>query len=358
PFVEPQTRESTGRTRIWRESVAGSPGRYRQHPGQMVVTEDEIYVGTFQGRVVRLNRERGRVIWAATVGERVTGGVAVDGQRVFAGTKSGEMVALSRETGKEWWRTAVSAPVSSGPATDREKVLFITLDNRTYALNSEDGRRLWVHTTPPETLVVMGAATPTLDGPVAYVGYSSGDVFALSLDNGAPLWVDNLSVTGGRSELDLLQGVKASVVVGEGDNPAAGVKKLFVVNHQGRAVALLSRNGARVWERKMSAIRRPWLANRQLFYADMEGYVVSLSAEDGVELWRTRVSDGLLTAPVVRGGKVLVADDRGRLVALDVTSGRVLGMDRLGEPVLADPVLVDSSLFLWTNEGNLLRYDF
>ncbi len=358
-FIEPQTKESTGLTRVWRERVSRWPGQYWQHPRQVVVTDTDVFVGTFHGRVARLARESGELVWEAAAGDRVTGGVAVDGQRVFAGTRSGEMVAFDRESGTVLWRSEVSAPVVSAPVVGGGKVLFLTLDNRTYALNAADGKRLWMHSTPPEALVVMGAATPTLDGPVVYVGYSSGDLFALSVENGIPLWVDNLSVSGGRSELDLLQGVGAGVVVSrESDAPVVGVKKVFAVNHQGRAVALAPRNGGRIWEHKMSSIQRPCLLGNHLVFSDMDGNVVALSAGEGAELWRTRVSDGLLTAPVAMGSKVLVADNRGRLITLDGGTGQVLGMDRLSDAILADPVVVDHSVFLWTNEGNFLRYDF
>ncbi|MBF0162743.1 MAG: outer membrane protein assembly factor BamB [Magnetococcales bacterium] len=360
PFVEPQTKASTGLTRVWKESIARTPGKHQQQPAQFMVTDADLFVGTFQGRLLRLDRERGRPLWEVTVGEQVAGGVGVDEQRVFVGTRNGEMVALSRENGQELWRTTLSAPVDSAPAVGKGRVIFTTLDNHTYALNSADGKRLWSHSTPPETLVVMGSGTPTVDGNVVYVGYASGDLFALSLENGAPLWADALAVTGGRTELELLQDVDASVVVSqEREGPtAAGMKKLFAVNHQGRAVAVLPRNGARVWEHKLSAVHRPWLAGQQLFFADMSGAVVALSAGEGIELWRTPVSDGLLTGPVLHGSKVLVADNRGRLIALDPATGSVLGMDRLGETFLADPVVAGNSLFLWSNEGNVQRYDF
>jgi outer membrane protein assembly factor BamB len=357
-FVEPQVRESTGLTRIWKGSVARSAGKFRQHPGQIVVTGEDVFVGTYQGRVVRVSRESGRSLWEVTVGDQVTGGVAVDERRVFAGTRTGEMVALSRETGEVLWRTGGFAPIASAPATGGDRVIFMTLDNQTYALNATDGKRVWKHSTPPEALVVQGAATPVIEGPVVFVGYSSGDLFTLHLESGKVLWTENLSVSGGRSELDLLQGIKASVVVGRDEGPMAGGRKLYAVNHQGRAVALLPPNAARIWEHKMSAVRRPWMGNRQLYFSDMDGYVVALSAGEGLELWRTRVSDGLLSAPVSLGNKVVVADDRGRLLVLDSSSGRVLGMDRLGEAILADPVLVDDRLFLWSNDGNLMRYDF
>lgn len=358
-FVEPQTKESTGLTRVWKESVARAPEKHQQQPGQIVVVENDIFVATFQGRVVRLNRENGRVLWSATVSDRLVGGVALANQQLFVGTQDGEMVALSQDTGKELWRSDLSSPVTSAPVVAGGKVIFATLDSHTYALNSEDGKRAWVHSTPPEMLVVMGAATPTVDGPMVYVGYPSGDIFGLSLENGAPVWAENLSIRGGRSELDLLQDVVASIVVSrESDTLLSGTKKLFAVNHQGRAVALLPRNGTRVWEYKLSAIRRPWLAGKKLIFSEMDGHVVALSAGEGVEAWRTRVSDGLLSAPVSKGSKVVVADNRGRLMTLDADTGHVLGMDRLGEAVLADPVVVDNSLFLWTNEGSVLRYDF
>ncbi|MBF0401104.1 MAG: outer membrane protein assembly factor BamB [Magnetococcales bacterium] len=358
-YVEPQTKASTGLNRVWKTSVAGSPDKHQQQPGQIVVAENDLYIATFQGRLVRLNRENGRVVWEVTVAEHLSGGVALEGERLFVGSLDGEMVALSRDTGKELWRSELSAPVTSAPVVARGKVIFATLDSRTYALSSEDGRRLWVHSTPPEILVVMGAATPTVDGSAVYVGYPSGDVFALALESGSPVWSENLSVTGGRSELDLLQDVVASVVVSrEADSLLSGVKKIFAVNHQGRAVAMLPNNGSRVWEHKLSAIRRPWLMGKQLLFSEMEGYVVALSAGEGLESWRTRVSDGLLSAAVSMGSKVVVADNRGRLVTLDAGTGQVLGMDRLGDAVLADPVVVDNSLFLWTNEGNVYRYDF
>ncbi|WP_130470446.1 PQQ-binding-like beta-propeller repeat protein [Candidatus Magnetaquicoccus inordinatus] len=357
-YVEPQVKESAGLTRIWKTSVARSAGKFHQHPAQIVVTEEDIFVGTFQGRVVRLSRESGRVLWEVSVAEQVSGGVAVDERRVFAGTRSGEMVALSRETGEILWRADGFSPVTSAPAAGGGRVIFQTLSNHTHALNVVDGKRIWKHSTPPEPLVVQGAATPVIEGPVVFVGYSSGDLFALLLESGAPLWNDNLSVSGGRSELDLLQGIKASVVLGREEGAMAGGKKLFAVNHQGRAVALLPRNGARIWEHKMSAVRRPWFGKRQLFFSDMDGYVLALSAGEGLELWRTRVSDGLLSATVAAGNKVIVADDKGRLFALDSNSGRVIGMDRLGEAILADPVLLEDRLFLWSNDGNLMRYDF
>lgn len=347
--------EPIGLKRIWEKSVARSPEEHSQHPRQVVISGEVVFLATFQGRVVCLNRDDGHIRWESVAGETVVGGVAVDEKRVFAGNRNGEMVAFSREDGHELWRASVSTSVASAPVVAKGKVIFLTLDNRTYALNAQDGKRLWMHDTPAENLVVMGAATPTVEGDRVYVGYSSGKIFALSLEKGMPLWMENLSVMGGRSELEMLQDVDASVVVS--DSEAPGLAKLYAVNHQGRAVAIFPRNGTRIWEQPLSAIRRPLLFSRRLFFSDMEGNLIALSAEDGLSLWKTHVTEGLLTAPVFWDGKIIVADNIGQIFALDATSGRILGRDPLDGAVLADPVVVGNSLFLWTNEGDLLRYD-
>lgn len=351
-----QSVDPIGLHKVWKTSVARSPGEHMQHPGHMVVSGKDVFLGTFQGDVVRLNREDGRVLWESGAGGPVAGGVAVDGQRVFAGTREGEMLAFSQKDGHELWRVRVSTSVASAPVVAGDRLLFLTLDNRTHALNTEDGKRLWVHTTPPESLVLMGAAMPTVQDDRVYVGYASGEVFALSLEKGTSVWQEDLSVLGGRSELELLQDVDAAIVALRG--AGAGVKKLFAVNHQGRVVALYPRSGAREWEQPFSSIRRPLVLHNRLFLSDMDGSLVAVSVEDGLRVWRTRLTKGLLTAPVAMGDRILVADTSGQLFVLDAGTGQVLGLDRLDETVWADPVVVDNSLFLWTHDGDLLRYDF
>lgn len=357
--VEPQTTEPIAIKEVWDSSIAGSPDEHRQHPGGIVVTETDLYVGSYQGDVIRVNREDGDVVWQSSAGDSVVGGVAVDETRVFAGTRNGEMLAFAREDGEELWRVSVSTSVASAPLVAGDTVLFVTLDNRTYALDSKDGTRLWVHSTTPEALVVMGASPPTVNRNMVYVGYATGEVFALSLAEGTPKWKEDLSVLGGRGELDMLQDVDAGIVVPTDTRlSASALNKLFTVNHRGRAVALYAPSGTKLWEQSISAIRRPLLVKQRLFLADMEGNVVALGTDDGIGLWRTHLSSGLLTAPVRMGENIVVADSQGKLFALDMISGRLLGVESLDQAQLADPVVMDNSLFLWGKKGDLIRYDF
>lgn len=356
-FHAPDPGTGTGLRLEWSRSVTGSPDKHFLHPGRVAMSGDGVYVGTFQGDVARVDRRSGEVRWKVGVGSAVMGGVAVDGARVYAGTEQGGMVALDRDTGVELWRTRLTTAVDSAPLVVEGKVLFQTLDNRAHALDAQTGQKLWMHGTPTEALVVMGSSTPATADGLAFIGYSSGEVFALRLEDGQRVWSENLRVLGGSGELDLMQDVDASVVFSEDQGPRLGSRRAFVVNHQGRVLACLASNGRRIWEKRLSAVRQPLWSMDRLFVVDMEGHLVALGADDGVELWRVRLSDGLLTSPVLYKDRILVADDQRHLFALDPTSGRVLGLERLSGPVLSLPVVAEDGVYLWTNEGDLLRYE-
>ncbi|HIJ84347.1 MAG TPA: PQQ-binding-like beta-propeller repeat protein, partial [Magnetococcales bacterium] len=224
-----QPGQETGLRRYWKRSVAGSPDDHFLHPGRFVVTDTDIFVATFQGAVARLERKDGSIHWSKGVSESIRGGVAVDDKRVFVGTEDGELVALSRENGDELWRQRVSTSVASAPTVAEGMVIFTTLDNRLYALNAETGDTLWVNNNAPEILVIMGAAPPTVDHDRLFVGYSSGNVHAISLTNGKLLWSDDLTVVGGRTELDLLQDVVAAIVTDDRSTTPMANRMIFAV---------------------------------------------------------------------------------------------------------------------------------
>ncbi|MGN7611833.1 outer membrane protein assembly factor BamB family protein [Magnetococcales bacterium HHB-1] len=359
-FVTPDPEQDAGLKEIWSESIFSSPPKHSQHPMGFVVTSKDIFVGGHLrqglpffrkdiGKVARIDREDGEPFWVKEIDAPVSGGVAVWQDRVVAGNQEGELIALRRDNGQELFRVRLSTVISSPIVVADGKAIFITLDNRTYAVNLNNGEISWVHASLPEALAVVGAAEPTVFQNVVYVGYSSGDVLALTLDDGRPIWRENLTSLTGRGELDMLKDVDAAPVVRD--------NQVFVVNHQGTLASLNAATGSRIWERSVSSIRRPLLEGDRLYISDMTGYVSALNREDGTPIWRTQVTDKVLTSPVFHRRKVIVADSQGRLFALDPGNGRIIGRDDLDENLYANMKTHRGDLFIWLNSGDLLRFD-
>ena len=349
-YMEPDPGKSIGLEKSWSRSIGSDADEYFQHPGVIAISGKDVYVGTYGGKVARVSLDEGRTAWDADLDTEVSGGVALGPEQVFVGTAEGEMVALSRSNGEQLWRTRVSTKVASAPRYAEGRVFFTTLDNRTFALNAQNGERLWVHQSVPEPLVVMGAAQPTVEDGVVYVGYSSGEVFALAARDGATRWSVNLMILGGRSEVDRLQDVDAALIISD--------RKILAVNHQGSIAAIDKETGRRIWRQKFSGIRKPLLKSGRIYVSNMDGTLAAISEEGGSVLWSSVLSDGVLTAPAMVGGKLMVADDKGRLFAVEPRRGEVVGLDQLDDPVYGDPrALAGSGLLLWTNDGNLIRYN-
>ncbi|MBF0621719.1 MAG: PQQ-binding-like beta-propeller repeat protein [Magnetococcales bacterium] len=351
-FVEPNPGLPVRLERVWRQSLAGSPDRSMVHPYRFVVAENQIYLGTFEGNVLRLDADTTDLRWKAELGASISCGVALDEKHLYVGTREGEMLALDRNSGALVWRQQFTTSIVSAPAVSRNPglVIFLTLDNHTRALNSATGEPVWSHNTLIEPLVAMGGSTPQIDDDRVYVGYSSGEVFGLELESGKALWNSSLAQLGGRREVDLLQDVDADLVMAP--------RRLFAVNHQGALTAFFPSNGVSIWQESGSGVANTPLVHGEVLYlSDLDGYVRAMSVDDGTQLWKTQVSDGVLTSPVMFGETLLVADNRERFISLDPASGRVVGLSKLGEPVYASPVVSNNRLYLWTNEGSLIRYD-
>jgi len=112
---------STGNgTTAWETAVGQSHGstelqRLIDVDATVVADGDDLFAVAYQGRVSRMSRENGQIIWARDLSS--FRGLAVDANAVFVSTAEGDVVRLDRRTGTEQWRQKslerrqISAPV-------------------------------------------------------------------------------------------------------------------------------------------------------------------------------------------------------------------------------------------------------
>jgi outer membrane protein assembly factor BamB len=107
-------------TTAWDTAVGQSHGstelaRLIDIDAPVVVDGDDLFAVAYQGRVARLARETGQVIWARDMSSYR--GLAVDDSAVYVSTADGDLVRLDRKNGTEQWtqkalkRRQLTAPV-------------------------------------------------------------------------------------------------------------------------------------------------------------------------------------------------------------------------------------------------------
>ena len=164
-----------------------------------VVADNRVFAMDADARVSAYDAENGTRIWSTNIEPEEEndgnwgGGLAYDDGKIFAATGFAQIVALNAKTGEILWRTSVSGPMRAAPAVYEGRLFVVTKDNQTFALDTATGTVQWSHSGIEEVAGLLGAATPAVDGDTVVVAYSSGEIFALRVENGRQLWSDNLA---------------------------------------------------------------------------------------------------------------------------------------------------------------------
>ncbi len=256
--------------------------------------------------------------WQADVGADadddapiLSGPVVADG-RVFAMDADATVSAYEAGTGRQIWRTVLEPSEErdgswgGGVAFNGGRVFVATGFAQVIALDAEDGAEVWrTRVSGP-----MRAA-PTAQGGRVFVVTKDNETHALDARDGTLLW----SHTGIAETAGLLGGASPAV---EGD--------IVVVPYSsGELFALRVENGSSLWSDNLAAIKR---ADAVSALADIRG------------------------RPVIDGGLVFAASHSGRMVAIDLPTGRRVWEAEVGS--VQQPWIAGDFLFVLTADAQVV----
>jgi outer membrane protein assembly factor BamB len=270
-------------TKAWTTDIGDGASRYGRVTAQPVVDGGRIFTMDALDLVSAHDAKTGREIWTfdpqpkTAQDQTYGGGVAVVGDRVYVGTGYGQVIALDAATGKEIWRQSVSAPLHGSPTVADDRVFVITVENELEVLAASDGHRLWTHSGLPEPAGLLGAASPAVEGDIVVVPYSSGEIFALRVENGRPLWTDNLATAQPMGALSALADVRGQPVIDR--------DRVFALSHSGLMVSIDLRTGDRVWEQDIAGTHAPWVAGDFVYVLSNDQDIICMTRQDGRVRW-------------------------------------------------------------------------
>ncbi len=348
----------------WKASVGEGSSRYTQVLAQPVVADGRVYAMEGASQVSAFDASNGTQIWRVDVrpsddnGNGFGGGVAFWKGRLFVATGYARVVALDPKDGKVIWKTGVGAPVRSGPTVADGRVYAVTVENELVALAADDGRRLWVHNGIPETAGLVGSASPAVEGEVVVVGYSSGEIFALTVENGRALWSDSLASSGAADAVSALADIRGRPVIDRG--------RVFAVSHSGRMAALDLPTGDRAWEQDIGSSHGVWVAGDYVFVLSNDNELICLTRNDGKVRWLRQLpryenekdkEDPIAWAgPVLGGDRLIVLSSDGWALSVSPYTGEPLGREEMPGNAFVDPVIANNTLYILTDNGELSAY--
>lgn len=312
------------------------------------VDKGRVYAASRNGEVRALDAESGRPLWSRDTELEISGGPGAGEGLVLVGTSNGEVLALDENDGSEKWRARVSSEILSVPKASYGVVVVHTIDGKLFGLDAASGKQKWLYDRTIPVLTLHGSSSPVIADRRVICGFASGKLAMLDLGTGDLLWEVSVSAPSGRSELERMVDI-------DGD-PLVLDDVVYVVTYQGEMAAVSLETGIVLWRRQLSSYAGMGADYLYLYVSDDTDHVLAVDPGNGAALWKNKkLQYRKLTAPVLLGGYVVVADFEGYLHLLSREDGKLLGRLRVAKSAITTPPIVVADVaYIYAEGGEMV----
>ncbi len=337
----------------WSADAGTGSSFYGKLTASPIVYANRVYTLDAAGKVSAFNISGGSAAWRASLTpknekdqEGFGGGLAADSGRIYAASGFGYVVALDANNGNKLWEKYLGSPLRSSPTVAAERIFVVSKEGQVFCLSGSDGTELWNFRGMPERASLLINASPAVDGDVVVVPFPTGDLVALRVTDGQPLWSESLSRTRAASSMAAMSDAARPVIDGG---------TVFAVGHGGRMVATSQKTGERLWSLTVPSSQAPWVAGDSVFVVDTAGQLMAIGRRDGKVQWTAKLpGNATWSGPVLAGNHLWLTSSKGQLVSAEATTGRIAGTQDLGQPIYIPPVVAGARMYVLTDKAKLI----
>lgn len=330
-----------------------------------IVVDGRIFTVDTSSTMTAFDTKTGKRLWKIDIAPNtedddpvIAGGIAFSQGRLYVTSGFSDLLVVDPASGKIIWRKPLPAPSRAAPTIQDGRLFVVTLDNQLLAFSIEDGTLLWQFSGLAETAGLVGAASPATSRDVVIPAFSSGEIFALRIENGAVAWSDNLSSSRKLGNLASLSDIRGLPVLDKG--------VVFAISYGGRMVAIDERTGTRIWQREIGGTETPWVAGNHVFVISSNNELVGIGRDNGVIHWVTplpkfedekKKKDPIQwTGPILGGNRLIAASSEGKVIDVDPATGKVIDTWDAHGPVSIPPIVAGGVLYILSDDGTLSAY--
>ena len=310
------------------------------------ISGEHIFLAKNEGIVSSLSTRNGKEEWKKKTNDYISGSVGYGYKTILYGTLDGEIVALSDKNGDELWRVQLSSEILAPPASDGSIVAVQTSDGKLTALNLKSGDVDWTYTSQVPNLSLRGTSTPIVTNGVVFGSFANGKSVMISADSGSARWELPITINEGKSELDRIVDIDGKAIL-DG--------KIFVAStYQGNIMAIDISTGKPLWQEKFSSTKNLTSSRSRIVGVNVKDIVQGFGLSTGVTVWR---QDGLklreLSSPVNIKGMIAVGDFEGYIHLLDSRDGTFIGRSKVSSKPINQISIFSNNLIVTDKSGSL-----
>lgn len=351
--------------RVWRASIGSAGGGLTSSglraAARPVSDGSRLFVYKPSGEVIAFSTGGARA-WTRDLrpeGEddvAAGGGVAVANGRVFAATGYRKFVALDAGSGQVLWSIDLNTPARGAPGVGGGYVFVVTQSNEVYAIKQDDGTVAWTYSGIEESAGLLSASSPAVVGGTVVVPFSSGEIMAIDIKKGEPIWAEGVARAFRTLTLSTIADVSASPVVAGGTVFATGVA--------GRTIAASLKTGQVEWEQDVGSVHTPVVSGSAVFMVTLDDRMVAMDRKTGQVLWRAELPQlenkkkrRTWAGPVLANGTLVAFSNDGRIALVDATSGNVQSVRDVQTNVFVTPIVAGGRVIVLEGDSGLAAFN-
>lgn len=351
--------------RIWSTKIGRGSSDDLPLTAQPVAAAGKVFTLDSRARLSAFDATTGKKVWDKKLSNKdeddpvITGGVSFAHKRLYVTNGYDEVMSIEPEDGEIIWRKHLSAPSRAAPTAINGRVFVSTVDSKLTAFSAKDGSNLWAYSGIEESAGLLATASPAANNDIVIPAFSSGEVTALRVENGAIAWSDNLAkirkIGGGKESL---ADIAAMPLVDRGI--------VIAISFSGKLVAIDERTGNRIWQRNISGIQTPWIAGTNLFVLTSDNQVIAINMVNGSIYWikelakfenEKKKSKPLhWHGPLMASDRLLLAGSDGKIIEMDPNTGDITKTTKTKKTIRISPIIAQKTLYILAEDGTLVAY--
>ncbi len=346
---------------LWSVSIGQGNDRKHRITSDPIVIGDRIFTLDSQS-AVQAHATTGVALWSRDLTplsdkteDASGGGLSYGDGLLFATTGFGELTALDPETGATVWQQKLDAPLSAPPTIGNGLVFLVSRDNKAWALDTKNGRIKWQQQSSDSGAVLIGGGAPAVSGKFVFLPFGSGEMMAVLTRNGLRVW--SAAVSGSR------RGQARSNIGDISGDPVVSQGRIYAANQAGRLIAVERRTGERLWTATEGSYSPVWPVGGAVFVVSDAAQLVRLDGRSGEVVWavdlpkfvkaKTRENSITHFGPILAGGRLIVASSDGLVRSFDPVNGVEISSFALPKGAASQPAIVNGVMYVLSQNGQL-----
>ncbi len=252
---------------------------------------------------------------------------------------------LNLDTGELVWSRYNSAPFNSQIKIYKDRFFVIDFINTLRCFSIKNGEEIWNFETETSLIRSQKKLSMVVIGEVIYFNNSLGDISAINVNDGGLLWQ---LPTRSNAIYESTFSLETSDIIADENN-------LFFSNNKNQFFSIDMKSGSLNWKNNVNSNLRPTLIDNFLISVSLEGYLIVIDkitgniikVTDVFENFNPKKRNKILPTGFVVGLKnIYLSTNIGRLLVIDVKSGKTISTLKIDNDKISRPLVLNKNLYL------------